>query len=115
MRKVLLTMLLLLTSASAIAAPADERLREYFDIPDSTELTESNIANSVLKRIPIGTSETEIYTRLDNAGIGKDGLSSYYHADKNKLLSVKLSLTQTRLALLKRVMACSLFWIPSGS
>jgi len=36
----------------------------------------------VLKQIPIGTPENDIYRVLDRAGIGKDGLSSYYRADE---------------------------------
>jgi hypothetical protein len=57
---------------------AEIRLRQYFQVPAEVSL-ESN-PSPILKHIPIGTPETDIYRVLDQDGIGKDGLSSYYRA-----------------------------------
>src|SRR5262245_26858619 len=59
---------------------AETRLRRYFHLSANESLESS--PSPILKQIPPGTPESDIYRVLDLNGIGKDGLSSYYRADE---------------------------------
>jgi len=61
---------------------ATERFRRYFQLTGVRDLTPESARQALLGKIPLGSSEGSVYEFLRNAGIGSDGLSSFYPADR---------------------------------
>ena len=70
----------LIACAQRSQSEAELRLRHYFDLPLKASLQSE--PSPLLNKLPIGTTEQEIYAFLDSSDVGKDGLSSYYRAGK---------------------------------
>jgi hypothetical protein len=78
----LLIIILILVPAIAICSEdAEMKVRETFDISNQTPLSEVNIRNAVIKKIPLGTTEKEIYRIFRELKIGADSFSSFYPAN----------------------------------
>ncbi len=62
-------------------------MRTTFNIPKGTALTSENIRAAVLNKIPINTSEQNIYKILKEMKIGEDKRTSFYPAnDKGRIV-----------------------------
>src|SRR5262249_59919294 len=55
---------------------AELRLRRYFHVNNNLPL--ESRPSPLLASLPVGTAEKEIYAFLNENGVGKDGMSSYY-------------------------------------
>jgi hypothetical protein len=71
----------LLTLVGCESNAADARLRKYLRIEQSTPLTEAEIRAAALRLLPAGSGEDQVRRVVTDAGIGSDGLSSYYPPD----------------------------------
>jgi len=65
-------------------------LRKYFQLEGRTELTPEAARRALLMKIPPGAAEQEVYEFLKRAGIGSDGLSSFYPADKDGVITCRI-------------------------
>ena len=90
--KVLALMLSILLTAVACegASSATERFRKYFQLADGKELTPESGRQALLAKIRPGAAEQEVYEFLKRAGIGSDGLSSFYPADKDGVIVCRI-------------------------
>lgn len=61
---------------------AELRLRRYFHINNNLSLESK--PSPLLAGLPVGTPEKEIYAFLDENGVGRDGMSSYYPAGERR-------------------------------
>jgi hypothetical protein len=61
---------------------AERKVRKTFNIPRNIPVTTQNIRAAILKEIPIGTSEQDIYETLKELKIGDDKLTSFYPANE---------------------------------
>lgn len=55
---------------------AERKIRSAFDVPVYQSLTVENIQNAAIKKIPIGSSDEEIYDYMKLQGFGADPLTS---------------------------------------
>ena len=80
MRSLVLTLfaISLISCGKRPQSEAELRLRHYFDLPKTVSLESK--PSPLLIKFPIGTPEEQIYDFLDESGVGKDKLSSYYRA-----------------------------------
>jgi len=78
----LLLCIVLTAVACEGASSATDRFRQYFQLGEGRELAPGSAREALLAKIPRGSSEQEVYEFLKKAGIGSDGLSSFYPADK---------------------------------
>ncbi len=69
---------------STRGSPAESRVRGYFAISAKTKLDPESIRAAFLERIPLGSKESDVRQRIQSAGIGQDGLSSYSAAVNGK-------------------------------
>lgn len=78
--------LILCVALTAVAcekgSSATERFRRYFQLAEVRDLTPESARQALLAKMPPGSSEQHVYEFLKKAGIGSDGLSSFYLADK---------------------------------
>lgn len=77
--------LLVVAGATACSAPdggAATRLARHFDLRDVS--TEREIEAGLLEKVPVGTVEPQIESFLESSGVGKDGLSRWDPADKER-------------------------------
>ncbi len=90
--KYLTSILCILLTAVACegASSATERFRQHFQLPEGRELTPASAREALLAKIPPGSSEQEVYGFLKKAGIGSDGLSSFYPADKDGVIVCRI-------------------------
>lgn len=73
--------------ACSAGGDADRRVAKYFDIP--VEHSPSAIRQQLLRKFPPGTAADRIYSAISQGGIGRDGVSSFYPADKNNVVVVR--------------------------
>ena len=71
-------LMILLAGCHGSSVELDQRVRRYFDIPQSQEVNAPSIRSAIIRHVPLGSSTDIIYAYLDQVGIGKDRLSSYY-------------------------------------
>jgi hypothetical protein len=91
MKAVTLTLCILLTAAVCDgASSATERFRRYFQLADGKELTPDSARQALLAKVRPGAAEQEVYEFLKRAGIGSDGLSSFYPADKEGVIVCRI-------------------------
>ena len=83
------------------ASSATERFRRYFEIAHGNELTPESARQVLLTKIPPGASEQEVYQFLKSAGIGADGLSSFYPADKDGVIVCRIEFDRESVAVVK--------------
>jgi hypothetical protein len=85
-------MLCILLTAVACegASSATERFRQYFHLANGKELTPESARQALLTKIRPGAAEQEVYEFLRTAGIGSDGLSSFYPADKEGVIVCRI-------------------------
>lgn len=90
--KGLTTMLCILVAAVACegAPSATERFRQHFQLAEGSELTPESARPALLAKIPPGSLEQEVYAFLRKAGIGADGLSSFFPADKEGVIVCRI-------------------------
>ncbi len=90
--KCLSLILCILLSAVACegASSATERFRQYFQLAEGRELTPESARQALLTKIRPGSSEQEVYEFLKRAGIGSDGLSSFYPADREGVIVCRI-------------------------
>jgi hypothetical protein len=90
--KHIVPMLCILLTAVACegASSATERFRQYFHLADARELTPESARQALLTKIRPGVAEQEVYEFLKRAGIGSDGLSSFYPADKDGVIVCRI-------------------------
>ena len=81
--------LLIMIVLAGCSEHAQTQVRQKFDIPIYKILSEENIEESVVRKIPIGTNENEIYQILENINIGKDTTTSYYKANEKGEIVVR--------------------------
>lgn len=74
----LLCSIVLLVGCTPPQSEAEVRLRRYFQLSKHADIESK--PSPLLSKLPVGTAEKEVYEFLDNSGIGKDGMSSYYPA-----------------------------------
>jgi hypothetical protein len=68
----------------SVADPtAEYRLVDHFQLEDSSPLTPDSFRIALLKKLPPGTPEEEVYRYLEERLVGKDRLSSYYRAKQD--------------------------------
>jgi hypothetical protein len=91
MRALTLMLCLLLTAVACEgASSATERFRRHFQLADGKELTPESARQALLTKIRLGAAEQEVYEFLKRAGIGSDGLSSFYPADKDGVIVCRI-------------------------
>ena len=73
-----LVALTLLALVGCDSNTADTRVRKYFRIDPATPLTEAEIRAAALRLVPLGSDADQARRAIADAGIGADGLSSYY-------------------------------------
>ena len=79
--KLSLVICLIALSAGCASRPQSEaelRLRRYFHITNDVALESKPCP--LLSTLAVGTPEKEVFAFLDENGVGKDGMSSYYPA-----------------------------------
>lgn len=96
------TLALVVISLLGCAQSAERRVRSTFQIPIYKSLSEENIRASVIEKIPLGSSEDEIYLKLKQLGLGSDGLSSVYPADKKGEIVARIEFDPNELGLVKK-------------
>lgn len=94
--------LLVAISVLGCSQYAERRVRSTFQIPSYKSLSEENIRAAVIKQIPLGSSEDEIYLKLKQLGLGSDGLSSVYPADKKGEIVARIEFDPNELGLVKK-------------
>ena len=102
MVRIRITFLILLTSLAGCADYAERELREKFDIPFYKTVSVENIEEAVISKIPIGMEEKDIYETLESINIGGDELSSYYKADENREIVVRIEYDPNETGLVKK-------------
>ena len=80
----------ILMGLPACSEYAENEVREKFDMPINKSLSERNIEEAVIRKMPLGTSENDIYKDLEELGFGEDNLSSFYRADKNSEIVARI-------------------------
>jgi hypothetical protein len=80
--KILTIILLLLPATAGCSEDAEMKVRETFDIPKHISLSEVSIRDAVIKKIPLGTTEKNVYRILRELKIGANSFSSFYPADE---------------------------------
>jgi hypothetical protein len=60
---------------------AEYRFVDYFRLSTLEQFTVESARSELLERLPRGSSEVGVYNFLEESGIGRDGLSSYYPKD----------------------------------
>ena len=90
--KALILMLCILLPAVTCegASSATERFRRHFHLANGKELTAESARQALLTKIRPGAAEQEVYQFLKTAGIGSDGLSSFYPADKEGVIVCRI-------------------------
>jgi len=102
MRAFTLMLCILLTAVACEgASSATERFRQYFQLADGKELTPESARQALLTKVRPGTSEQEVYEFLKRAGIGADGLSSFYPADKEGVIVCRIEFDRKSLGVVK--------------
>jgi hypothetical protein len=76
--------------AAAERAAADTRIRQYFDISSSTNLTMEAVVSALMHRYPTGTSLQKIRADLEAKGVGKDNLSAVQWQESIKRLDCSI-------------------------
>lgn len=105
-----LVALALLTLVGCESNAADTRLRTYLRIEQATPLTESEIRAAALRLLPIGSSEDHVRTVVAEAGIGSNGLSSYYPPDAHGIAHIMVRLDPSTLGIVKREYSLALLF-----
>jgi hypothetical protein len=67
-----------------------DRIHKHFDIPMRTRISEDSMRSELALRLPIGTTDYEVYRYLERHGIGKDTLSVYYPLDDHQRIIAKI-------------------------
>jgi hypothetical protein len=81
---------------------ADMRLRKYLRIDQATRLNETEIRAAALRLIPVGSDEDQVRRAVAEAGIGSDGLSSYYPPESDGIAHIIVRLDPSTFAIVKR-------------
>jgi hypothetical protein len=68
-----------------------KRARKHFGIPDDKPLSKETIRSAILTGVPAGSSEKQIQSFLEKAGIGKDKFSSYDPLDENNAIICRIT------------------------
>lgn len=100
-----LTLMLCLVLLPAVAcegtSSASERFRKHFQLAEGKELTPESARQALLTKIYLGAAEHDVYDFLKKTGIGTDGLSSFYPADKQGVIVCRIEFDRTSAALVK--------------
>jgi hypothetical protein len=97
----MLCVILLPTVACEGASSATERFRKHFQLAEGKDLTPESARQALLTKIRPGAAEHDVYEFLKKAGIGTDGLSSFYPADKQGVIVCRIEFDRTSPALVK--------------
>ena len=81
---------------------AEARTRRYFGMGYFDSLEPAAIEAAVLSMMPVGTPEPRVRQSLSKAGIGADGMSSYYPPDGEHEAVVRIEFDPVSPALVKR-------------
>ena len=104
--KIFLMSLICAFSGCASIRDADDdlarRCRKYFAMDPKSEVNAVSIRNAILKMIPMGSDEDVIKARLDESGIGKDGLSSYFPVDSEGRLVCRVEFDRRTFGFVKK-------------
>ena len=102
MARIPIIFIVLLSSLVGCAEYAEREVREKFDIPIYKAVSVENIEEAVINKIPIGMEESVIYETLESINIGEDESSSYYKADKNREIVVRIEYDPNEPGLVKK-------------
>jgi hypothetical protein len=97
-----LVALALLVLVGCESNAADTRLRRYLRIEPATPLTEVEIRAAVLRLVPVGSGEDHVRRTVAEAGIGSDGLSSYYPPDADGIAHIIVRFDPSTFGIVKR-------------
>lgn len=81
---------------------ADERLRKHLGIASGRTFTETEARSAALRLMPLGFDEEQVRIAVARAGIGLDGLSSYYPPGKDGKAVIRVELDPKTFGLVKR-------------
>jgi hypothetical protein len=81
---------------------AEARTRQYFGMGYFASLEPAAIEAAVLHMVPVGTLEPRVRESLSKAGIGADGMSSYYPPDSDHEAVVRIEFDPVSPVLVKR-------------
>jgi len=85
-----LLLCILLTAVACEGSSATERFRQHFKLAEEKELTPESARQALLTKIHPGAAEQEVYEFLKKAGIGSDGLSSFYPANTEGVIVCRI-------------------------
>jgi hypothetical protein len=104
----------LLTLVGCESNVAETRIRKYLRMEQATPLTEAEIRAAALRLVPVGSGEDHLRRVVTEAGIGSDGLSSYYPPDGDGIAHIIVRLDPSTYGLVKREYSLALHFGRDG-